>query len=49
MKNLFKKRKEGIRLQIFRFFGGWVWNEGKKKCRHRRIVSDCHGHPLVYR
>ncbi len=21
----------GIRLQIFRFFGGWVWSEGKKK------------------
>jgi hypothetical protein len=22
---------EGIRLQIFRFFGGWFWSEGKKK------------------
>jgi hypothetical protein len=33
---------EGIRLQMFRFFGGWVWNEGKKKGRHGRIVSDRH-------
>jgi hypothetical protein len=23
-----KKEEEGIRLQIFRFFGGWVWGEG---------------------
>jgi hypothetical protein len=39
---------EGIRLQMFRFFGGWVWSEGKKKKgRHGRIVSDRHGHPLV--
>jgi hypothetical protein len=38
---------EGIRLQIFRFFGGWVWSEGKKKGRHGRNVSDRHGHPLV--
>jgi hypothetical protein len=22
---------KGIRLQIFRLFGGWVWGEGKKK------------------
>jgi hypothetical protein len=22
---------KGIRLQIFRFFGVWVWGEGKKK------------------
>jgi hypothetical protein len=42
-----KKEKEGIRLQIFRFFGGWVWSEGKKKGSHRRIVSDRHGYPLV--
>jgi hypothetical protein len=28
IKNLLKKKKEGIRLQIFRFFGGWVWGEG---------------------
>ncbi len=38
---------EGIRVQIFRFFGGWVWSEGKKKGRHGRNVSDRHGHPLV--
>jgi hypothetical protein len=38
---------KGIRLQMFRFFGGWVWSEGKKKGRHGRIVSDRHGHPLV--
>jgi hypothetical protein len=37
---------KGIRLQIFRFFGGWVWNEGKKGT-HERIVSDRHGNPLV--
>jgi hypothetical protein len=48
IKNLLKKKEEGIRLQIFRFFGGWVWSEGKKKGRHGRIVSDHHGHPLVY-
>jgi hypothetical protein len=47
IKNLLKKKEEGIRLQIFRFFGGWVWSEGKKKGRHGRIVSDRHGHPLV--
>jgi hypothetical protein len=29
---------EGIRLQIFKFFGGWVWSEGKKK-KHAR--TDC--------
>jgi hypothetical protein len=22
------RNQEGIRLQIFRFFGGWVWGEG---------------------
>ncbi len=27
----YKKKEEGIRLQIFRFFGGWVWSEGKKQ------------------
>jgi hypothetical protein len=32
---------------MFRFFGGWVWSEGKKKGRHGQIVSDLHGHPLV--
>jgi hypothetical protein len=32
---------------MFRFFGGWVWSEGKKKGRHGRIVSNRHGHPLV--
>ncbi len=37
---------EGIRLQMFRFFGGWVWSERKKKSRHGRIVSDRHRHPL---
>jgi hypothetical protein len=42
-----KKEEEGIRLQIFKFFGGWVWSEGKKKGRHGRIVFDRHGHPLV--
>jgi hypothetical protein len=26
-----KEEEEGIRLQIFTFFGGWVWSEGKKK------------------
>ncbi len=26
--NLLKKKKKGIRLQIFKFFGGWVWGEG---------------------
>jgi hypothetical protein len=26
-----KKEKEGIRLQILKFFGGWVWSEGNKK------------------
>jgi hypothetical protein len=41
--------EEGIRLQIFRFFGGWVWSKGKKKGRHGRMVSDRHGHPLVLR
>jgi hypothetical protein len=47
--NLLKKEEEGNRLQIFRFFGGWVWSEGKKKKkkRHEQIVSDHHGHPLV--
>ncbi len=25
------EERGGIRLQIFRFFGGWVWSEGKKK------------------
>ncbi len=29
---------EGIRLQIFRFFGGWVWSEGKKK---RQARAEC--------
>ncbi len=29
---------EGIRLQIFRFFGGWVWGEGKKQ---RQARADC--------
>jgi hypothetical protein len=24
-------KPEGIRLQFFRFFGGWVWSEGRKK------------------
>ncbi len=38
---------EGIRVQIFRLFGGWVWSEGKNKGRHGRNVSDCHRHPLV--
>jgi hypothetical protein len=47
IKNLLKKEEEGIRLQIFRFFGGWVWSEGKKKGMHGRIVSNRHGHPLV--
>jgi hypothetical protein len=23
-----EKKEEGIRLQIFRFFEGWVWSEG---------------------
>jgi hypothetical protein len=41
------EERGGIRLQIFRFFGGWVGSEGKKKGRHRRIVSDRHRHPLV--
>ncbi len=34
IKNLLKKKEEGIRFQIFKFFGGWVWNEGKQKGRH---------------
>jgi hypothetical protein len=38
---------EGIRLQIFKFFGRWVWSEGKKKSRHGRNVFDRHGHSLV--
>jgi hypothetical protein len=42
------EERGGIRLQIFRFFGGRVWSEGKKKGRHGRIVSDRHGHPLVH-
>jgi hypothetical protein len=43
------EERGGIRLQIFRFFGGWVWGEGKKKKgRHGRIVSDRHGNPLVF-
>jgi hypothetical protein len=29
---------EGIRLQFFKFFGGWVWGEGKKKKQAR---ADC--------
>jgi hypothetical protein len=28
IKNLLKKKEENTRLQIFRFFGGWVWGEG---------------------
>jgi hypothetical protein len=35
---LLKKEEEGIRLQIYRFFGGWVWSEGKKKKQAR---ADC--------
>ncbi len=42
-----KKEEKGIRLQFFRFFGGWVWSEGEKKGRHGWIVSDHHRHPLV--
>jgi hypothetical protein len=38
---------EGIRLQIFRFFGGWVRSEGKKKKADEQNVSDRHGHSLV--
>jgi len=30
---------EGTRLQIFRFFGGWVWGEGKKK--KKQAQADC--------
>jgi hypothetical protein len=30
---------EGIRLQMFKFFGGWVWSEGKKKKAGAR--ADC--------
>ncbi len=29
---------EGNRLQMFRFFGGRVWSEGKKK---RQAQADC--------
>jgi hypothetical protein len=25
---ILKKEEEGIRLEFFRFFGGWVWGEG---------------------
>ncbi len=40
------EERGGIRLQFFRFFGGWVWSGRKKKGTHGWIVSDCHGHPL---
>ncbi len=36
-----------VSTRVF-FFGKWVWSEGKKKGRHGRIVSDRHGHPLVF-
>jgi hypothetical protein len=39
---------EGIRLQIFRFSGDGFGVKEKKKGRHGRIVSDRHGHLLVY-
>jgi hypothetical protein len=32
------EERGGIRLQIFRFLGGWVWSEGKKK---RQAWADC--------
>jgi hypothetical protein len=34
------EERGGIRLQIFRFFRGWVWNEGKKK-RQARVDCVC--------
>jgi hypothetical protein len=33
-----KIEEEGIRLQNFTFFGGWVWREGKKK---RQARANC--------
>ncbi len=34
---------EGIRLQMFRFFGGWVWSEGKKKAGTGRLCPTVTG------
>jgi hypothetical protein len=33
-----EEERGSIRLQIFRFFGGWVWSKGKKK---RQARANC--------